>query len=603
MPFRVLLFLAWFLTIAFTGLGQKDYKLKNVIIEGNSTIKDADIKANMNSKEKIFIDKIQFWKKSPRFSTFTLEEDLIRLNHLYQRNGFLTPQIHYELAKKDSSKSVKLTLKIIEGQSVKINNIKVNSEGEMIDIKPLDESKKETQLMIGDRFQDEKIKNYETFLLKLYADAGYPFAKVTHEILLTDDHLTADLLFKVIPGVKCSFGPTWLKTDSIVPESFIRNKLEYKEGEAYSKKYLEDSQKELYDTELFQFVVLRTLLDSLKDDRVPILLQLKSKPRWSIETGVGYGNEDRFRIMTEITKRQFLGGARRLVFSGISSYTLPVALQFSLVQPDFLTNKLDLILNPFFIWNNEPSYEVKRLGASIALKRNFTRSTSGYLMYQFEKDWFALKSEDPLSPSEQDSLPYNKSGFSLGMTHETTDDIFNPSRGIRFNSFITLMGIGFQSQYHYLKAQADFRKYFKFQKRSVLAFKLRGGFMQPIMGDTETPIEDRFMLGGPISLRGWGNNQISPVNQENQLVGGNSMLESSLELRFPLYDIVSGAVFIDSGNVWEKPFGFDLGNLRTDMGLGLRVETPIGPIRIDFATPMFESKLHLMYFFSIGHAF
>jgi outer membrane protein assembly factor BamA len=179
---------------------------------------------------------------------------------------------------------------------------------------------------------------------------------------------------------------------------------------------------------------------------------------------------------------------------------------------------------------------------------------------------------------------------------------FDPTKGTRINAYYTLMGLGFDSKYHYMKLEVDLRKYFPLTGNKVLATKIRWGGMQPIMGDPETPVEDRFMLGGALSLRGWGRNQISPVNENGDLVGGNSMIEGSAELRFPIYDILSGGFFLDSGNVWADPLAIDFTDLRTDLGFGFRAKTPIGPVRVDFATPIFE-KFSAKFFFSIGHAF
>jgi len=412
---------------------------------------------------------------------------------------------------------------------------------------------------------------------------------------------SAELSFSIDPGVKCNFGPTWIKSDSLVPVSFIRNQLKYKEGEPYSKDDIERSQKKLFDTELFQYVVIRTLVDSIRDGKVPISIQMKEKPRWLLETGVGYGSEDKFRLSAQVTRRQFFGGARKLIFTGKRSHFLPASLELSFIQPDIFKDNLDFILNPFFIWENETSYDVKRLGSSHTFKNDFTKHTSAYIMYTFEKDWFSYK-VDPSEIAEQDSLPYNKSGFTLGFTHTTTDDLFDPTKGTRINAYYTLMGLGFDSKYHYMKLEIDVRKYFPLTGNKVLATKIRWGGMQPIKGDPETPVEDRFMLGGALSLRGWGRNQISPVNEYGDLVGGNSMIEASAELRFPIYDILSGGLFMDTGNVWADPFSIDFTDLRTDLGFGLRAKTPIGPVRVDIATPIFE-KFNAMFFFSIGHAF
>jgi outer membrane protein assembly complex protein YaeT len=593
--------IALFLVISVHGFGQKDFKIKKLSIEGNETLKDADIKSNMNTKAKTFTKKLMFWEKAPRFSNITFEDDLNRVTRYYQRNGFLSPKIDFTLNKKENSKALRIVIKIKEGESVHVDKLVYQLDNARDSLAEITLPAKELPIKSGDRFQDEKVKAFEAYLQKKYSDCGYPFPKVKTELLMAPQNNSANLSFSIDPGVKCNFGKTWIKSDSLVPLSFIRNQLKYKEGDPYSKDDIEKSQKKLFDTELFQFVVIRTLVDSIKNSSVPMLIQMKEKPRWLLETGVGYGSEDRFRISAQVTRRQFFGGARKLIFTGKRSYYLPVSLELSFIQPDIFKDNLDFILNPYFIWENETSYDVKRLGSGVTLKNDFNKHTSAYLMYTFEKDWFSYKS-DPVEVNEQDSLPYNKSGITLGFTHTTTDDLFDPTKGTRINAYYTLMGLGFDSKYHYMKLEIDIRKYFPMTGNKVLASKIRWGVMDPIMGDLETPVEDRFMLGGALSLRGWGRNQISPVNEYGDLVGGNSMIEASAELRFPIYDILSGGAFIDSGNVWADPLAIDFTDLRTDLGFGIRAKTPIGPVRVDFATPVFE-QFHAMFFFSIGHAF
>lgn len=600
---RGILVIVLLLIVAIQGFGQKDYKIKKISIEGNKTLKDAVIKANMNTKAKTLTGKLKFWVKAPRFSSSTFEEDKQRLIRFYQRNGFLTPKIDFTLNQNDSTKSVRILVKIKEGESVTLNSIALQLSNDTVFQPSLVDKKKEVPAKVGDRFQDVKVKAFEIYLQKKYSDRGYPFSVVKNQVTLLPGNRKADLNFQIDPGAKCYFGPIWIRSDSLVPVSFIRNQLKFREGELYSKELLDKSQQKLYDTELFQYVVIRTMLDSIKEGRVPITVQMKEKPRWSLEAGAGYGSEDRFRLSTQVTRRQFFGGARRLIFSGKTSYTLPISLELSFIQPDFLKDNLDLIINPFFIKQNETSYKVDRLGGGITFQYNFSRFTTTYLMYSFERDRFNFKSAVPLSYNNQDSLLYNKSGFTLGFTHNTTKDIFNPSSGIRLNSYLTLMGIGLDSRFHYVKLEMELRKYFPLSNNWVLAGRVRGGGMSPIMGDVTTPIEDRFMLGGALSLRGWGRNKISPVNENGDLIGGNSMVEASAELRFPIYDIFNGAFFMDTGNVWEKSFVQNITDLRTDLGIGLRVSTPIGPVRFDVATPIFDEQFKGLFFVSIGHAF
>jgi len=599
---RILSLFVFILIAAIHGYGQKDYKIKKVSVVGNKTLKDADVKEQMNTKDKTLIGKLKFWVKAPRFSPTMFEDDIQRLIKYYQRNGFLAPKIDYTFRQNEESKSLKIVVKVIEGEPVTINKIDFEILSDAENLPSTEGKKKEIPTREGDRFQDENIKLYDAFLQKKYANGGYPFSQIENQVTILPGNKEADINFRINPGMKSYFGPTFIKSDSLVPVSFIRNRLRYNEGEPYSKSLIEKSQEKLYDTDLFQFVVIRTLLDSLKGDKVPMTVNLKEKPRWLLEFGAGYGSEDRLRLSTQITRRQFFGGARKFIFSGKTSYTLPVSLEFRFIQPDFLADNLDLIINPFYIKENETSYKVERLGGGTTFQYNFSRYTTAYLMYSFERTRFTFKT-GVQDVSKQDSLRYNKSGFTLGFTRNTTTDLFNPSSGIRVNNYLTLMGVGLNSRYHYVKLEMEFRKYFSLPNEWVWASKVRVGGMKPIMGDEFTPIEDRFMLGGALSLRGWGRNKVSPVNEFGALIGGNSMFEASTEFRFPIYNIFSGAFFMDAGNVWKDSRIPDLTDLLYDIGTGLRVSTPIGPVRFDIATPIFDGKFKGLFFVSIGHAF
>lgn len=598
---KLLLIALFFTYLPACVIAQNDYQLKRLSFHGNKKISDAELKSILSTQPNSFLERVNFWRRKPRFSLRNFKDDLIRIERLYQRNGFLTAQVQYRTQSNEDKKSLKIDLLIKEGDPVCINEIK-------IELQPMEAPlnlQADLENLINnhrkERFTDELVLTTETLLKKRLADKGFPFARVVSKIELLPGNLLANLTFLIATGDKVCFGKTAIQKDSLLPETFIRNRLKYTQGEVYAKKLVAESQQKLYDTDLFKYVVINTESDSLKNGLVPMSVHYRGKPFWTLRAGAGYGSEDRMRVFAEVTKRHFLGGARKLIFTGKSSYLLPVSLEARFIQPDFLINNLNLIENPYYIKQNEHSYQVERIGGSSAFQYNFSRSTNLYFSFSDEQVYFQLKKED--QQDQQDSIRYNKSGFSMGFNRNTTDDLFNPESGYHFTCYATIMGIGLDSRYHYLKLELDYKKYLRLPNNLVYAGRIRGGWIKPIMGDLSTPIEDRFMLGGNQSLRGWGRNQLSPVDTEGNYVGGNSMFESSSEIRFPLHKMVSGALFADVGNVWASSKIPDLLDLHMDLGAGLRYNLPIGPIRFDIATPIFEGKPQLKYFITIGHAF
>ncbi|MFC2087790.1 outer membrane protein assembly factor, partial [Bacteroidota bacterium] len=454
------------------------------------------------------------------------------------------------------------------------------------------------------RFRDDDVLATEKIIKEFFSNNGYPNATVLKDIRLNENLNIADINFNINSGAKAYFGEVSLQGDSLIPRSYINKRIELYPGEEYSQTKLDNTQQELFNTGLFRYITIKTKLDSIENAKVPILIQVKEMPRWSFKIGLGYGTEDKVRISFLLTRLNFIGGGRTLIFKGQHSYFVPLSLDAKFIQPDVVLNNLDLILNPFLSWEHEDSYEVKRVGTAVTFQKDITKKTSAYISYNLGIDMVDLSSSGSLISEETPiNSKNNKSGLTLGFNHNTSNDPFSPTKGWKFNTLGTYMGIGFNSQYHYYKLITEGDYFLPVGKRFVLACKLKGGIIDPVQGDLSTPIEDRFLMGGALSLRGWGRNQISPVNDDGVKIGGNTMLESSAELRFPIYRIFSGTTFIDFGNAWENSWNFNLNEMLYNFGLGLRIKSPIGPIRLDVATPIFDQKFNAQFFITIGHAF
>ncbi len=99
--------------------------------------------------------------------------------------------------------------------------------------------------------------------------------------------------------------------------------------------------------------------------------------------------------------------------------------------------------------------------------------------------------------------------------------------------------------------------------------------------ESGVPFFKRYFLGGATNLRGWGRFEVSPLSGAGFTLGGASFLNFSTELRAPVWRSLGAVLFLDGGNVWTKPWDFNVNDLRYDVGPGLRYQTPIGPIRAD----------------------
>jgi outer membrane protein insertion porin family len=344
-------------------------------------------------------------------------------------------------------------------------------------------------------------------------------------------------------------------------------------------------------------------LNEVEDGQIPIEILVKELPWWSVRTGIGYGLEERFRLSLRIKKLGWLGGARRAEFTIRHSFLEPYHFSLNMIQPAFFTPQASLKLNPYLKREREDAYELESMGLSTTFQRELSGYTTTFISYQFERADLEMKTDVDSYYEELSRENYNKSSVSMGLSIDHSEPAFTPDRGWQGSVVTTLSGLKLGSEYHYWQWLIDLRKYYQVLNGTVMAGRAKLGQMKPLWGDEITPIEERFYAGGSTSLRGWNRGGVGPKNEADIAVGGESYLEFSLELRQHIWKQLYGVIFVDAGNVWSDYNSQNLTDLFYSPGLGIRYETPIGPVRFDAAQPLTGSKKQTMLHLSIGQAF
>lgn len=599
MSVKNIIFLITLFLFSHSVFAQKEYRLNKVKFTGNKILSNEKLLNQINTQPKKPVEKVMFWKRNPEFTLFVLENDINRLKKYYNRNGFLNPEITYTL---DTLRlhRINVFVDIKENEFVTINKLDLNFKGDTLSGELQKQISNNMRVKSGDRFVDDNVFNSEMLIKKTFANNGYPYSKTSHSILVLKDTLQANIGYNIFTGEKSYIGDISILGDSIIPKKFIKSNIEFKTGDLYNQQVIDKTQHKIFNTELFQYVIIRSLKDSVKENQIPVEIMVSELPRWIFETGIGYGTEDRLRLSLTVTRLNFLGGARKLILKAKTSYYTPYNFEVKFIQPNLFFQDLDFIVNPFYIREREQSYEIERLGGGLTLQYPLSKKWNTGLTYTFEKDNILDFSDLQLDATE---IKHNKSLISWGTQFNSTKNILNPTSGTKINSNVSYSGLGHSAVFHYYKLDISVRNYFPLSPEVNLATKLKGGVMQAIQNDPETPLEDRYFAGGASSLRGWGRHDIYPINVDSTAIGGNTLLEGSIELRYPIYDIFRGALFVDFGNVWSNSYSYNIAALHYNLGVGLRVKTPIGPVRLDIATPILNDDFGFQFFISVGHSF
>ncbi len=201
------------------------------------------------------------------------------------------------------------------------------------------------------------------------------------------------------------------------------------------------------------------------------------------------------------------------------------------------------------------------------------------------------------------------------------DNPFNPTTGSLHAVILKYASTYFGSTTNMLKATAQTSWYFPVYKGIIAGFSARGGIASSLAPVMDIPISERFFIGGASSLRGYSYESVAPLNKLKHPVGGDTMAIFNAELRFPLPYNFGLVTFLDAGNAWllnknVKPTGAgpvqtlnvtssSTKGLRYGAGLGIRYQTPVGPLRLDYGFKVNRrpgesiGELH----FTLGEAF
>ena len=590
--------------------GQEGYTLEDIYIIGNESFSDEELVNQTSLYTLSWFEKTILRKDKFIFSEEYLGADIKKMIKFYQQNGFIDVDLVHRYSNVDhENRSLELEIIISENGYVSVNEISYtffseNQDTEIIPDSLFNSIRSDLELKKGTRFQDSFLQSDKNRIINHFLNFGFAYVEVDYEILLNDTESEVEIIWKVNPGPRCYFGPIQIFSEKEDLEALILDRIEFNPGDLYSKSLLDTTQQGIYSLGLFQVVSVTAFLDNKKSKILPVKISVKETPTISARFGIGYGTEAKFRVFADITKISFLGGARRLQLIVGHSAIQPYNIDLRFIQPAFITRALTLVLNPFIRKQDEPGFQVERMGAKSTFLYSFLKRLTSSITYTYEdvqRDTIDFDLGIPIFDERYSGL-YDKSMINLGLNWDTSYPMFTPERGFLTSINFQYNGVITAVEYPFQKTILDLRTYQKISS-TVLALRLKIGGILPIRENDFIPVEERFYSGGSYSVRGWTRQMLGPLDPFGNPTGGGSLLEFSSEFRYPLYDIVSGVAFMDCGNVWIESYTWKLNEIRYSLGLGIRIKTPIGPVRLDAARPIFDEERKIQIHFSVGHAF
>ena len=186
---------------------------------------------------------------------------------------------------------------------------------------------------------------------------------------------------------------------------------------------------------------------------------------------------------------------------------------------------------------------------------------------------------------------YLRSAISLNYVYDSRDSNKLPRRGHKVDLGITYAGGVLGGDVDTFTITGAGTKHWNLPWDTILTARGSFAMVDSHGGSDDIPIFERQFLGGARDLRGFEFRDVGPRDSEGpnatqEVLGGATSVFGSLELTLPIVERVRGAVFFDMGFVNEDPWDFSGSDLASDVGLGLRLDLPIGPLAVDYAIPV-----------------
>ncbi|MBU1998390.1 MAG: outer membrane protein assembly factor, partial [Candidatus Omnitrophica bacterium] len=201
------------------------------------------------------------------------------------------------------------------------------------------------------------------------------------------------------------------------------------------------------------------------------------------------------------------------------------------------------------------------------------------------------------------------SSTSYELTYDSRDNILDPSKGKVYSGSVEIAGGPFGGDKDFWRFFGMTSYYFPVWRKSVVEAKGRIGLADSYGDSSRVPIYERYFAGGANTVRGYRERKIGPIDSRtNDPMGGDSMLIGNLEYNYPLANFFKLAAFYDVGNVWSEINDLGLSGLKSGVGFGFRLKTPIGPLKLDYGIPLNkesgeDSKGDGRFHFSMSHGF
>lgn len=572
--------------------------IRAVRFEGNQNVKTVEIKKVIKSKPKFFLD---FLSKTGKVNTDQLRDDQNAIKDLFQSRGFVDANVEDAELVRDNGK-VDIVWRITEGAQYHVGNVKL----EGMQLLPADKIDKILKTKNTAVYAPQNVRSDIKAMEDLYGALGYVDLKVGAAVNPSGNH-TVDVEFKLEEGVQSYVEHVNINGNQRTKDKVVRREVLVAPGDVFNTVRVDASKQRLLNLNYFSKVDVYPS-DTLVPGRKDLNIIVEEKRTGSFNFGAGFSSIDSLIGFAEVTQGNF-DVTRWPYFTG-GGQKFRLRAQYGLRRKDFIL----ALTEPYFLdykisvggelYFREASfvsdvYDERRYGFALNARKAINDFTSVRFGYRLENIGINNVDEDASQAIKDEEGDKLKSQLSAGLTYDTRDSVFLTRKGERVNidTFIAGGFLGGDIQTYGFSIEGT--KYISLPYDGILTLNAEFSTVQTWGSGSSVPIYDRLYLGGSNNLRGFKYRDVGPKDENGEPIGGNTLVRATVEYTFPIVEKIRGALFYDVGKI----SGADIGS---DVGIGVRLDLPIGPVRIDYGIPLQADKYNDSsgkFNFNIGYQF
>ena len=628
-------------TVTFEIKESPKVRIDDVVFEGAQAFKQGKLRKVVKTRRHWMFSWIT---GSGVIKDDVLEDDRDKLAEFYRSQGYIDFELKDVKTIQQGPRHVEVHFVIHEGRKYQVGAVTFKGNGLFTE----EEIRKVLIMNVNDTFTPRGLQQDIEAIQDLYGAKGYIDTRILARKNPNIQTGTIDLAFELDEGNKSYIEKIEIQGNIRTKDRVIRRELAVSPGEVFDLTRVKLSKRRLEGLNYFERVEAQPAPTDVPDRR-NLEISVVEKNTGTFSVGAGFSSVNSVLGFVELTQGNFdlfnppsfMGGGQKMRLRATLGFELQ-DYQLTFIEPWFLEKKLqfsaDLYHRNLDFVSVDDTYSEKRTGGRLGLTRALGSDFFiGGISYTLENVGLDIDDDlhgdrlipgggapgdiptlDPANASEEilreegDRL-VSKVGASL--TYDTTDSPLLPTRGRRLEFRAEMAGGPFGGETDFYKLELRATHYQPgFGKGHILELHGRIGVADFYGQSDWLPLFDSFFLGGIDSLRGYRYRQVGPKDQFEEPIGGGTYWYGSVEYSVPIIERLRFAVFYDIGMVYRNAYSFDsspsgpgrvdTGFYNDNFGVGLRLNLPIGPLRLDYGIPIRadpENDSSGRFQFSVGY--